>query len=291
MIDHLLNKIHKENSIDFLKNLPNDCIDIFVLSPPYNMGNINRSENPKRVKRNLENETVSNSSRNMTLFNEGYSDFDDCLPYSQYIKQQRTLIKEMVRCLTTGGAIFYNTKWRLYNGLLDDLHLITEDFPLRQIILWNKFSTMAYSETFFLPKYEVIYLFCKGENSTLKFKKDGILLGDIWEFSGDKDNKHPAPFPVMLPYNAISSVENNGRKLTVYDPYFGSGTTGVAAEICGYNWIGTDISDQYIEMATKRIIKNRTQSELHYINKSEQAKNFKMFDNKSEDVNVKRITF
>ena len=288
--EDLLNKIHKEKCIDFLKSLPDCCIDVVVTSPPYNLGNINRSENPKRPTRNAEN--IADSSRNMKLFNEGYSDFDDCLPYSQYVQQQRTLLKEMIRCLTPEGAIFYNTKWRLYGGLLDDLHLITEDFPLRQIIIWNKFSTMSYSNTFLLPKYEVIYLFCKGgEESTLKFKKEGILLGDIWEFAGDRDNKHPAPFPLQLPYNAISAVENNGKKLTVYDPYFGSGTTGVAAELCGYNWIGTDISDTYIEMAYKRIAKNKIQSELQYLEKVEEAKNFKLFDNKNQDIKVKQIAF
>lgn len=288
LIKDLTGKIHKINCIDFLTKLPDNCIDVITTSPPYNMGNVNRSENPKRVDRSNIKE---GSSRDMTLFNEGYSDFDDCLPYSVYVAQQRHLLKEMIRVLTPGGAIFYNTKWRLYSGELDPLTSITDGFDknLRQIIIWNKFSTMAYSETFLMPKYEVIYLFTKGDESTLRFNKDYINYGDVWEFAGEKDNKHPAPFPLELPHRAIGSVYNNSQKLTVYDPYMGSGTTAVAAECHGYDWIGTDVSESYIEMAMKRIEKNRICSEVNF--KTEQGKLFKQFDNKDSVTKVNKISF
>lgn len=286
-IKNLTGKIHKINCIDFLKELPDNCIDVITTSPPYNLGNLNRSENPKRSNRTYVKE---GSSRDMELFKEGYSDFDDCLPYSVYVKQQRTLLQQMIRVLNVGGAIFYNTKWRLYSGELDTLTSITDGFEsnIRQIIIWNKFSTMAYGETFLMPKYEVIYLFTKGNESTLKFNKDFLTYGDVWEFAGERFNKHPAPFPLELPHRAIGSVFNNGRKLIVYDPYMGSGTTAVAAECYGYDWIGTDISDSYIDMAMKRIEKNRICSEINF--KTDQGKLFKQFDNKSESIIINKLS-
>ena len=40
----------------------------------------------------------------------------------------------------------------------------------------------------------------------------------------------------------------------VLDPYAGSGTTGVAAKISGCDFIGYDISENYVNMANERIL-------------------------------------
>ena len=39
----------------------------------------------------------------------------------------------------------------------------------------------------------------------------------------------------------------------VLDPFIGSGTTGIAAEMEGYEWLGCDKSKKYVGIATKRI--------------------------------------
>jgi DNA modification methylase len=39
----------------------------------------------------------------------------------------------------------------------------------------------------------------------------------------------------------------------VLDPFMGSGTTAIAAELCGRSWIGMDISQNYCKMAGDRI--------------------------------------
>ena len=39
----------------------------------------------------------------------------------------------------------------------------------------------------------------------------------------------------------------------ILDPYSGSGTTGLAATLLGHNYIGFDLSDEYHDMAKKRI--------------------------------------
>ena len=39
----------------------------------------------------------------------------------------------------------------------------------------------------------------------------------------------------------------------VLDPFFGSGTTGVAAEKLGLRWIGIELNDEYVGIARKRL--------------------------------------
>lgn len=64
-------------------------------------------------------------------------------------------------------------------------------------------------------------------------------------------NNHPTVKPVKLMEYLIKLVTPpNG---TVLDPFMGSGTTGVAAKSLGFNFIGCELSDEYLEIAQKRI--------------------------------------
>ena len=62
---------------------------------------------------------------------------------------------------------------------------------------------------------------------------------------------HPAIFPEKLAYDHIYSWSNEGD--IVYDPFVGSGTTVVMADILKRNWFGTDVSAEYIKIAKKRL--------------------------------------
>jgi len=66
-----------------------------------------------------------------------------------------------------------------------------------------------------------------------------------------KKNLHPAQFPLQLAIDHIISWSNPGD--LVLDPMCGSGTTGVAATDLGRNFIGVDISSEYIKLAARRI--------------------------------------
>ncbi len=65
----------------------------------------------------------------------------------------------------------------------------------------------------------------------------------------EKGNPHPAPFPVELAQRCIAST--TGR--ITLDPNMGSGQTAIAAEILGRDWIGIDISKNYVKLANERI--------------------------------------
>lgn len=62
---------------------------------------------------------------------------------------------------------------------------------------------------------------------------------------------HPAPFPCQLVRDHIESWTNKGD--TVLDPMCGSGTTGKIAIQLGRNFIGYEISEEYLKIAEKRI--------------------------------------
>ena len=62
---------------------------------------------------------------------------------------------------------------------------------------------------------------------------------------------HPAKFPENLSADHIYSWSNEGD--LVYDPFIGSGTTAKMAHIYKRNWIGSEISSEYVELANKRL--------------------------------------
>jgi site-specific DNA-methyltransferase (adenine-specific) len=91
-------------------------------------------------------------------------------------------------------------------------------------------------------------------------KKEKIK-GNIFEYRVGSTQtgkiKHPAPFPVGLARDQISSWSNEGD--IVFDPFMGSGTTGVAAKKLNRNFIGIELDPEYFAIAEKRI--NETQIE------------------------------
>jgi len=88
--------------------------------------------------------------------------------------------------------------------------------------------------------------------------KDEKYRQNIWFFAvgsncSSMDNifNHPATFPESLAKDHIKSWSNEGD--LVYDPFIGSGTTAKMAHLLRRNWIGSEISQEYVDLANKRI--------------------------------------
>ncbi len=62
---------------------------------------------------------------------------------------------------------------------------------------------------------------------------------------------HPAPFPEELPYRLIQLYSFTDD--IILDPFMGSGTTGVSALKSNRKYVGYDISQEYIDLANKRL--------------------------------------
>lgn len=89
--------------------------------------------------------------------------------------------------------------------------------------------------------------------------KETRLRSNVWRYStgfglSTEDtcaHEHPAIFPDALARDHILSWCNPGD--AVLDPFAGSGTTLVAAKLCGRSAIGIEINERYCEIAAKRL--------------------------------------
>jgi modification methylase len=230
------NKVHRGDCITLMDKMPAGSVGLIVTSPPYNL--LNSTGNGMK--------DGFGGKWEYAQLSDGYDTHGDAMPHHEYVKWQRECLTSMMRVLREDGAIFYNHKWRVQDGLLQDRSDIVKGFPVRQIIIWQRDGGINFNAGYFLPTYEVVFLICK---AGFKLAPKANAIGDVWHISQETGNPHPAPFPLELARRCIGSTEAE----LVVDPFIGSGTTAIAAEECGRNWIGFDISEAYCRLAAERI--------------------------------------
>ena len=233
-------KVHCGDCLTLMGRIPAESIGLIVTSPPYNLRNstgngLKDGRGGKWPKAQLVT---------------GYQGHADDMPHDQYIQWQRECLSAMMRVLREDGAIFYNHKWRVQGGLLQDRSEIVKGFPVRQIIIWKRAGGINFNPGYFLPTYEVVYLIAK---PGFRLRSKANAIGDVWHIPQENRNPHPAPFPVELARRCIQSTIVE----TVLDPFLGSGTTAIAAQACGRKWIGIEASPNYCELANERIAESR----------------------------------
>lgn len=243
--EDFINKNVCGDVLKVMQQMPDECVDLVVTSPPYNL---------KNSTGNGMKDGRGGKWSSAALLN-GYSDHHDSMPHDEYVTWQRACLKEMLRVTKEDGAVFYNHKWRVQAGLLQDRHDIVEGLPVRQIIIWRRKGGINFNKGYFLPTYEVIYMIAKPK---FKLAPKASAFGDVWEFNQEMKNPHPAPFPVKLIERIIGSTEAK----VVLDPFMGSGTTAIAALNLGRQYIGIDVSQEYCDMADKRIENHQLQETL-----------------------------
>jgi site-specific DNA-methyltransferase (adenine-specific) len=231
-----LDQIIAGDCLTVMSSLPNECVDVVITSPPYNLRN--STGNGMRDGR-------GGKWENAQLM-DGYATHEDNMPHDDYVAWQRACLSEMYRLLKPTGAIFYNHKWRVQAGLLQDRSDIVSGFPVRQVIIWRRKGGINFNAGYFLPTYEVIYLIPKPR---FRLAPKANAYGDVWDIPQERDNSHPAPFPVDLAERCIASTGGD----IVLDPFVGSGSTAIAALRQGRRFIGIDLSPAYCELARQRI--------------------------------------
>ena len=211
--------------LEGIKQLDDESIDIIITSPPYNKAGLNG--------------VCKGAKWNKTIDYGGDINIDN-KPEDEYQEWQLNILKGK-------GYIISPYSW-----------LLKTPFLIRQEIIWNRKNGPNQDPSRYVPSYENIYVLSKQKDTIFKRNKDVAYKTDIWAINPDRTNKHPAPFPIDIPRNILSSLNEEkvkDRVITVFDPFNGSGTTGVAAVERGFNYIGFDIIDEYLQETERKITK------------------------------------
>lgn len=232
-----LDEIIQGDCLKVMRHIPDKSIDIIITSPPYNL--LNSTGN------GLKKGTKTGKWAHAAIKN-GYEEYNDNMPYPQYVHWQRECVNEMCRIIKDTGVVFYNNKNRVQAGLLQNRGEIVRGFPLRQIITWKRKGAINFNAGYFLPTTEQIYMLCR---KPFKLTKGANKFTDVWEITQELHNPHPAPFPEELVDRMLASASGD----IVLDPFAGSGTTAVCARRAGRHFIMIEQSAVYCRMIKTRL--------------------------------------
>lgn len=138
-----------------------------------------------------------------------------------------------------GAIAFVCMDWR-HMTELQRAGLIVFD-ELKNVCIWNKRN--AGMGTFYRSKYELVFVFKKGEAphiNTFGLGGEGRHRSNVWDYAGvsgisgtgrDELAMHPTVKPIAMIVDALKDV--SGRGAIVLDNFGGSGSTLIAAEKCG----------------------------------------------------------
>jgi len=225
--------------LEVMKRLPKKFADVIITSPPYNLGISSGGGFPKKKTGKWGGGRLAN----------GYGRYHDAMPKDEYQNWQKEVLLKCWDLLHDKGAIFYNHKPRIQNGELEHPLDWNPGLPVRQIVIWKRKGGINFSPSFYLPTHEYIIIYAKPD---FRLKNKGSSgVGDVWDIKQEKNNEHPGPFPLELPSRILKTI--NKKNGIAIDPFAGSSTTGIAALLNGYQYIGIDIEGEYIEMSEGRL--------------------------------------
>lgn len=245
--------IYHGSADDVLPQLPAESIDLIFTSPPYNLGNTTGGGMPGKKIGHYSATAPLAKRGGMGKWSggalaNGYEAFDDNMPHVGYVAWQHSLLRECWRVLGPAGAIYYNHKPRVLDGVLvEPREYVPAELPVRQRIIWARAGGINFSPVFYLPTYEEILLICK---PAFRLKSKGASgVGDVWYVPQEANPNHPAPFPLALPQRALETTTAQ----TILDPFCGSGTTLRAAKNAGRRAIGIELSERYCDLAARNL--------------------------------------
>jgi DNA modification methylase len=249
-----LDKIFLENCIETLARMPDDFVDMTLTSPPYDdlreyngyhfpfeeiAAGLFAKTKPGGVvvwvigDRTLNgNETLS-SFRQAIAFQEAGFNVHDTMIYAKNNPIPSDCGKRYRQCFEYMFC-FSKGQPKTFNPLMQ---------PIKQEKAFKSFritkvgrNDLAHDHI--APKERKvnnIFFYNVGTSSA----KDKIAFG------------HPAIFPEQLAIDQISTWTNEGD--LVYDCFMGSGTTAKAAHLLKRRWVGSEISQEYVEIAIERL--------------------------------------
>ncbi|MEK7599810.1 MAG: site-specific DNA-methyltransferase [Patescibacteria group bacterium] len=224
-----------------LRSMGDDCVDLTITSPPYNM-NL-RIRNGEYTSRQIVKELSTK-----------YEGFPDNLPMEKYYEFNRDVITELLR---VSPLVFYNVQFLTGNkvALFDLIGHFSKQ--LKEVIIWDKMNAQpAIGKGVMNSRYEVILVFDRKNAisryfSQAKFKRG--TLENLWQIKRGKkiDASHGAVFPEELVTKIIKNFSSKGD--IVLDPFLGTGTTALVAKKLGRKYIGIEIGQPYMEIAKRRL--------------------------------------
>lgn len=255
MIERFINQIIHGDCLELLKEIPDNTIDMTFADPPFNL-------------------------------KKGYNNYKDSLKFQEYIEWCEMWIIEMVRITKpTGSILLHNIpKWLTYfatilNKYANFKHWITWDAPtapMGKTLQPNHYGILLYAKDAGNLKFYEVRCPHKRDRKTKYLSKDyggkkaglhpfGPLVSDVWvDIHRIKHNKYRDEHPCQLPIHLLERIVlmTTDEFDLVLDPFSGTGTTAIAAQRLGRNYIGFELDRSYVEITNHKLEQEEANSKI-----------------------------
>lgn len=258
--------IGHNDSLKFLRTVPDKSVKLIVTSPPYNIGKV----------------------------------YEEKVKLEEYLGYQSEVARECVRILRDDGSIAWEVGNYVYKREIFPLDFFfyrifkeQNNLKMRNRIIW-RIEHGLHASLRFSGRYETISWFTKTEDYTFNLdpvripqkypgkthyrkgekygKPSGNPLGknpgdvwdivvqdwedEIWNIPNVKANhpektEHPAQYPIELVQRLILALTNEGD--TVLDPYGGVGSSALAALLLNRKAISVERDEKYVKDTIERV--------------------------------------
>ena len=208
--------------LEKLKEIPDGSVDAVITDPPYGISyksNFGSEKYKERIQK---------------------TDWDKEFNLTKYWACLWKTVK-------MDSDVFVFGRWENYN-------IMKELVGFKQILIWDKCCGGLGDLKTFIPTYELIFYFKKGNRTPNKRTSAVIRVHSqtSWKNGNPKDTYlHPTQKPTEIIIKLLNISTKEGD--TVLDPFMGSGTTGVACAKLNRNFIGIEIDEGYFKIAERRI--------------------------------------
>ena len=217
--------LHLGDCLEYMRGMEAGSVDAVVTDPPYGI-NYTTGWLPE------------------TVPGDYYSSSADGSIYGDKTTELRDLIIEWAKDNQKPLIIFGSSR-------------IPDPKGYRARLIWDKgdASGMGDLSIPWKPNYDFIHIFGYGFNG----HRGSSILRAISIPRISMGRMHPHEKPISLLIQLINKLP---QKCTIFDPFMGSGTTGVAAIQLGRKFIGCEIDPTYFAIAEKRIKQAQLQMRL-----------------------------
>jgi len=245
-----LNRFYNEDCLETIKKMEPNSVHCVLTSPPYNM---TKRKGGYADKQNR------------------YDEYQDWKTEEEYNQWTVNIFQELDKVLIEDGVILYNFSYSIENPSLPYTMVASiisqTNFTVADTIVWKKPNSIPHPASYNRLNRIVEFVFVivrkkeiKSFNCNKKIVKTSPKGQNYYEivdnFIVAKNNDestevNKATYSTELCVKLLNIYTKEYD--IIYDPFMGTGTTGVACKLIGRNFIGSEISETQVEHSYKRI--------------------------------------
>lgn len=255
--------------IEGMKALPDNCVDLIIADPPYNLSKSGDWKWDNSV-------SLAGMGGNWNITNENWDNMslDDYLNFSiAWLSETKRILKP------TGSMWIFGTYHNI--GIINIVCQMLNIEIINEVIWYKKNAFPNLSGRRLTASHEtMLWVHSGGKKRDYYFdynySKNGEFLGDelkspgkqmrtVWDLSNNKNReelkygKHPTQKPIKILIRMIKLATKSGDVMLT--PFAGAGSECVAAKMTGRHYIGFEIEKEYCDISEERLSHTEQENE------------------------------